>query len=58
VITDNRSDYCPRRFVSGLHRLVIRHISSRPYSPKANGKAERFILTILRKWANGVHHPT
>ena len=29
----------------------IRHIRTRPYTPKTNGKAERFIQTLLREWA-------
>jgi transposase InsO family protein len=31
--------------------LGIRHIRTRPYTPKTNGKAERFIQTLLREWA-------
>ena len=32
-------------------RLGLRHIRTKPYSPKSNGKAERFIRTSLREWA-------
>ncbi|OZA11058.1 MAG: hypothetical protein B7Y02_09415 [Rhodobacterales bacterium 17-64-5] len=38
--------------------LVIRHIITRPYTPKTNGKAERFIQTLLRDRANGLGYPT
>ncbi len=51
VMTDNGSAY-----VSDLHRLAcqrlgIRHIRTRPYRPRTNGKAERFIQTLTRRWA-------
>jgi transposase InsO family protein len=36
----------------------VRHIFTRPYTPKTNGKAERFIQTLLREWAYGMAHPT
>ena len=32
-------------------RLKIKHIRTKPYTPKTNGKAERFIQTSLREWA-------
>lgn len=38
--------------------LAIRHIFTRPYTSKTNGKAERFIQTLLREWANGLAHPS
>jgi transposase InsO family protein len=34
-----------------LSRLVLRHIRTRPYTPRTNGKAERFIQTLCREWA-------
>jgi transposase InsO family protein len=34
--------------------LGIRHIRTRPYTPKTNGKAERFIQTMLREWAYAI----
>ena len=58
VMTDNGSAYRSRRFAKALRLLAIRHIFTRPYTPKTNGKAERFIQTLLREWAYGLLHPT
>jgi transposase InsO family protein len=51
VMTDNGSCYRSRAFARACKRLGIRHIRTRPYTPKTNGKAERFIQTSLREWA-------
>lgn len=58
VMTDNGSAYRSRRFAKTLRLLGIRHIFTRSYTPKTNGKAERFIQTLLREWAYGFAHPT
>jgi len=58
VMTDNGSAYRSRRFRKALRWLDIRHIYTRPYTPKTNGKAERFIQTLLREWAYGLSHPS
>ena len=58
VMTDNGSAYRSRRFAKALRLLAIRHIFTRPYTPKTNGKAERFIQTLLREWAYGLTHPS
>jgi transposase InsO family protein len=58
VMTDNGSAYRSRRFAKALRLLRVRHIFTRPYTPKTNGKAERFIQTLLREWAYGLAHPT
>jgi transposase InsO family protein len=58
VMTDNGSAYRSRRFAKALRWLGIRHIFTRPYTPRTNGKAERFIQTLLREWAYGLAHPT
>ena len=58
VMTDNGSAYRSRRFAKALRWLAIRHIFTRPYTPKTNGKAERFIQTLLREWAYGLAHPS
>ena len=51
VMTDNGSGYVSRLFGKACRRLRLRHIRTRPYTPKTNGKAERFIQTLLREWA-------
>ena len=51
VMTDNGSCYRARAFAKACKRLGLRHIRTRPYTPKTNGKAERFIQTALREWA-------
>ena len=58
VMTDNGSAYKSRRFAKLLRRLNIRHIRTRPYTPRTNGKAERFIQTLLREWAYAFVYPT
>ena len=58
VMTDNGSAYRSRLFAKALRLLAIRHIFTRPYTPKTNGKAERFIQTLLREWAYGLAHPS
>jgi transposase InsO family protein len=42
-MTDKGSGYVSRLFHKAARMLGIRHISTRPYTPKTNGKAERFI---------------
>jgi transposase InsO family protein len=54
VMTDNGSGYVARLFRKALQLLGIRHIRTRPYTPKTNGKAERFIQTLLREWAYAI----
>ncbi len=51
VMTDNGSCYRSKAFAKLCRKLGIRHIFTRPYTPKTNGKAERFIQTSLREWA-------
>jgi len=51
VMTDNGSGYISRLFAKVCRWLQIRHIRTRPYTPRTNGKAERFIQTLLREWA-------
>lgn len=58
MTTDNSAAYKSRRFASLLRRLDIRHIRTRPYTPRTNGKAERFILTLLRGWADAFIYPS
>jgi transposase InsO family protein len=51
LMTDNGSAYRSHLFKSRLAKAGIRHIRTRPYTPRTNGKAERFIQTSLREWA-------
>ncbi len=51
VMTDNGGCYRSRAFKAACADLGLRHIRTRPYTPKTNGKAERFIQTALREWA-------
>lgn len=51
VMTDNGACYKAKDFAKACKRLNIRHIRTKPYTPKTNGKAERFIQTALREWA-------
>ena len=57
VMTDNGSAYRSKKFRKALRRLNIRHVLTRPYTPRTNGKAERFIQTLLRQWAYGFAYP-
>jgi transposase InsO family protein len=51
VMTDNGSGYVSRLFGKACRMLRLRHVRTRPYTPRTNGKAERFIQTLLREWA-------
>ena len=51
VMTDNGSAFKSRRYRKALRWLGIRHKRTRPYTPKTNGKVERFVQTSLREWA-------
>ena len=50
-MTDNGSSFRSRRYAKALRRLRIKHLRTRPYTPRTNGKAERFVQTSLREWA-------
>ncbi len=51
IMTDNGSAYRSHAFAGTCQRLGVRHLRTRPYTPRTNGKAERFIQTLLREWA-------
>jgi transposase InsO family protein len=53
VITDNGSAYRSTIHAIASRALGIRHLRTRPYRPQTNGKAERFIRTLLGGWAYG-----
>jgi transposase InsO family protein len=58
VMTDNGSCYRSAAFRQACQRHGLRHIRTKPYTPKSNGKAERFIQTTLREWAYATAYPT
>ena len=51
VMTDNRPCFVSDLFKATCNALQIRHIRTRIYTPRTNGKAERFIQTAIREWA-------
>ena len=53
VLTDNGSAYRVAVHAVACRALGIRHLRTRPYRPQTNGKAERFIRTLLNGWAYG-----
>lgn len=58
VLSDNGSGYIARRFAHEAERLRVVHKRTRPFRPRTNGKAERFIQTLLREWAYPVAYLT
>jgi transposase InsO family protein len=53
VMTDNGSPYVSAVHATACRELGLKHLRTRPYRPRTNGKAERFIQTMLREWAYG-----
>jgi transposase InsO family protein len=51
VMTDNGSAYRSKLFAKAMQQAGVRHVRTRPYTPRTNGKAERFIQSSLREWA-------
>ena len=58
VMTDNGPGYISKRFNRLCVQLAIRHIYTRPHTPRTNGKAERFIRTLKEQWAYGACYQT
>jgi transposase InsO family protein len=58
VLTDNGSPYVSAVHAIACRTLAIRHLRTRPYRPQTNGKAERFIRTLLGGWAYGAIYRT
>jgi len=58
VMTDNGSAYRSQAFKAACAEFGLKHIRTRPYTPKTNGKAERFIQTALREWAYAQPYPS
>jgi transposase InsO family protein len=57
LMSANGSAYRSYPVATFLHQQVIEHIFTRPYTPRTNGKAERFIQTSLREWAYAAVYP-
>jgi len=55
LLTDNGSSYRSHQFRSTCSVLGIKHHRTRPYTPRTNGKAERFIQTAMREWVYAKH---
>lgn len=51
VMTDNGPCYISHAFAEACKSLGLKHIRTKPYTPRTNGKAERFIQTAIREWA-------
>jgi len=51
ILTDNGSCYVSKYFAETCSSLSVKHARTRPYRPRTNGKAERFIQTLIREWA-------
>jgi transposase InsO family protein len=58
VLTDNGSGYRSRVFAQRCAHHRVRALRTRPYRPRTNGKAERFIQTLQREWAYAVRYET
>ena len=58
LMTDNGPAYRSIAHAAACRQLEIRHLFTQPYRPRTNGKAERFIQTLLREWAYAAAYPT
>jgi transposase InsO family protein len=58
VMTDNGACYKSFLFRDACKAIGLKHIRTKPYTPKTNGKAERFVQTSLREWAYAQAYPT
>jgi transposase InsO family protein len=52
IMTDNGNCYCSYAFRDACTAAGIRHLRTKPYTPRTNGKAERFIQTVMRECAH------
>jgi transposase InsO family protein len=57
VMTDNGACFRSEVFAAACRQLALKHIFTRPYTPRTNGKAERFIQSSLREWAYAHIYP-
>ena len=58
LMTDNGAAYRSRAHAIACRQMGIRHLTTQPYRPRTNGKAERFIQTLTRRWAYGRTYTT
>jgi transposase InsO family protein len=58
VLTDNGTGYRSRVLAAATRAQRLVHRRARPYTPRTNGNAERFIRTLLREWAYGLAFPS
>ena len=58
MLTDNGSPYRSALWAAECAQHSIGHLRTKPYRPRTNGKAERFIQTMLREWAYGQSYPS
>jgi transposase InsO family protein len=58
VMSDNGACYRSRAYSAACAELGLRHLFTRPYRPRTNGKAERFIQTLIDRWAYGAIYGT
>jgi transposase InsO family protein len=58
VMTDNGACYRSKAFAKTCAKLGLKHIFTKPYTPRTNGKAERFVQTTLREWAYAQAYPS
>jgi transposase InsO family protein len=58
IMSDNGPNYHSRVVTAACTELKIRHVFTQPYRPRTNGKAERFIQTLIREWAYAASYPT
>jgi transposase InsO family protein len=58
VLTDNGNGYRSHAWRRACRQLGVRHLRTRPYTPRTNGKAEAFIRILLREWAYAYIYPT
>jgi transposase InsO family protein len=54
ILTDNGAGYRSKKMARSCKRCKLRHLRTRPYTPRTNGKAERLIQTALREWAYAI----
>ncbi len=58
VMSDNGSPYVSQLWATWCRTHNLQHLRTRPYRPRTNGKAERFIQTLLREWAYSAVYPS